>query len=261
MRRVPLIYSDMDMGSPTRLDIAKYLSCAVESPDDAVDAYGLNVYSWCDPEYLDDKGKPNFRYSPYQSVIDDFASFGKPLLFTEFGCNTGAFESVCPYKGGRTWVDVPPMFKQMGQVLSGAIAFEFSMEKNQFGIALTPGFLDGQDELLLLDTYRALQKQFLGNDVNPTWDGIDVDKCAALPSDVAPMSHEHEAAACPATAVWTELQEKYRVDTVANWDELPPTPDAPLLNVRGQAECPAFDVPKSVYNESCCHMNCSVGAR
>lgn len=34
-----------------------------------------------------------------------FGSLSKPFLFTEFGCNTGAFKTKCPdYKDGRSWV-------------------------------------------------------------------------------------------------------------------------------------------------------------
>ena len=38
-----------DQGGSDRLEIAQYLTCELESPDDVVDAFGLNVYSWCDP--------------------------------------------------------------------------------------------------------------------------------------------------------------------------------------------------------------------
>eukprot|EP00913_Durusdinium_trenchii_P032670 g30579.t1 len=49
MRRVPLIYSDVDTGGgAARKVVADYLTCALDSEADAVDAYGLNVYSWCD---------------------------------------------------------------------------------------------------------------------------------------------------------------------------------------------------------------------
>ena len=37
------------------------------------------------------------------------------------------------------------MVDKMGEFLSGAIAFEFSMENNEYGLVITPGFLSGQD--------------------------------------------------------------------------------------------------------------------
>ncbi|CAE8636827.1 unnamed protein product, partial [Polarella glacialis] len=127
MRRVPLIYADVDMGAPDRGIIAKYMTCELESPDDAVDAYGLNVYSWCDENYLDEHKRVNFRYSPYQAVLDDFGGYDKPLLFTEFGCNTGVFETACPYPKGRTWPDVPHMFKETWSCL-GLLVYLLSCE-------------------------------------------------------------------------------------------------------------------------------------
>ena len=33
---------------PTVIISLSYLTCALDSEADAVDAYGLNVYSWCD---------------------------------------------------------------------------------------------------------------------------------------------------------------------------------------------------------------------
>jgi len=258
MRRVPLIYSDMDMGSPTRVHIANYLSCELESPDDAVDAYGLNVYSWCDSQYLDETGVNNFKYSPYDAIKEDFDKFEKPLIFSEFGCNTGEFETVCPYNKGRNWVDVPAMFENMGEVLSGAVAFEFSMEKNQYGLVLTPGFLKGQKEMELLDNYFALQKQYSSNNISDRWDGIDVQSCSALPSDAAPLSFSHPKSVCPGKAVWQDLQEKRGVDKVGDWDVLPPTPDAPLVAVNNQTECMEVSkVSATALKETCCHVKCS----
>ncbi|CAE8712048.1 unnamed protein product [Polarella glacialis] len=259
MRRVPLIYADVDMGAPDRGIIAKYMTCELESPDDAVDAYGLNVYSWCDENYLDEHKRVNFRYSPYQAVLDDFGGYDKPLLFTEFGCNTGVFETACPYPKGRTWPDVPHMFKEMAEVLSGAIAFEYSMEKNQFGIVLTPGFLKGQTEVRLLPSFYALQKAFTENHVSSTWDGLDTHSCSALPSDVAPMAYKHARSVCTSTAVARELQTRHGVEKVVDWHVIPPTPSASVLAAWNATAigCPAYQVSPEEHQESCCHMSCS----
>jgi len=257
MRRIPLIYADMDMGPPDRVQIGKYLSCELESPDDAVDAYGLNVYSWCDETYPDETGKDNFQYSPYSDILKDFKTFNKPLLFTEFGCNLGTFQTKCPYKGGRTWPDVAHLVKDMGEVVSGAIAFEFSMEQNQYGLALTPGFLKGQDELYLLDNYYALQKQFQRYDISSKWDGINVSNCSAKPTDVAKLTDVKAVPVCPSAPQARELQKKHNVDNISNWDVLPPAPRAPLSDVNNQTECPVnFDVTSVDKKEQCCHMDC-----
>jgi len=236
-----------------------YLTCALESEDDAVDAFGLNVYSWCDPVYYDDRGKVSFQYSPYYSVVTDFASLPTPVLFTEFGCISGSFEMQCPYSGGRNWTQVEPMFNEMSEVLSGAVAFEFSMEASPtgYGIALTPGFLEGQSSLKLLETYHALRRQYRKHTVSSKWNGADIANCTWLPSDKAPLLHTRPKSVCPTAAAANEMQKRRGVDEVADWGALPPEPWAPLSDVDGQSECPAFEVSAIEAKESCCHMQCS----
>jgi hypothetical protein len=241
-RKVPLIYSDVDMGAPDRGEIAKYMTCELESPDDAVDAYGLNVYSWCDETYPDDHGKDNFQWSPYEDIRKEFKDFPVPLLFTEFGCNRGTFHSECPYKGGRTWPDFKHMVgKDMGQIVSGAVAFQFSMDKEEFGLTLSPGFLSGQNELYLLDNYYALQKVYKAYNVNASWDAATsvVDKCSFVPTDVAPLSYSHNRPKCPPRRIWEGIQKQHGLDSIGDWSSLPPTPKAPLSDVNGESECPA----------------------
>lgn len=260
MRRVPLLYADQDIGQPDRLTVARYMTCAQQSAEDAVDAYGLNVYSWCDDHYLDDHGMPSFRYSPYQAILDDFGQMDKPLLFTEFGCNTGQFETLCPYPKGRTWPDVPYMFREMDEVLSGAVAFEYSQEKNQFGIVLTPGFLEGQDELRELPSFHALQEKFTSNSVNPAWNGVDTSSCSAKPSDVAPLRSNHEdAASCVSQADAQSLQERRGVDRVADWSHIPEPVNSSVFAAWNATEitCPAWIVSALEHKELCCHMQCS----
>ena len=209
-RKVPLIYSNADQGGKARLEIANYLTCELESPDDVVDAFGLNVYSWCDPSY-GPNGVEDFKYSPYEEILKDFKSLSKPFLFTEFGCNTGAFETECPaYKGGRTWVQVAAMIKNMGDFLNGAVAFEFSMENNQYGLVITPGFLQGQNELVITDNYYALKKEFTTHNVNPTSQARQL----PLPK-------------CISKGMADELQRREHVRELSDWSRLPPTPVMP----------------------------------
>jgi len=203
LRKIPLIYSDKDQGAPDRGTVAKYLSCEVESEDDAVDVFGLNVYSWCDPSY--NEGSNNFKYSPYYSIMTDFAFMSSPMMLTEFGCTTGAFQSTCPYKGGRTWPQVKYIAEDMSHLLSGAVAFEFSMENNEYGLALTPGFVEGQPELRLTDSYHALKHAF-----------------ARQLAEAAPVMKNRPS--CPSPEVTRSLQERHAVKTVADWSMLPPTP-------------------------------------
>jgi len=94
----------------------------------------------------------------------------------------------------------------MSRLLSGAVAFEFSMENNEFGLALTPGFLEGQNELRLTDSFYALQRQFASHSIG----------------DAAPAMKSRPS--CPSHVEAQTLQKRRGVQTVADWNTLPPTP-------------------------------------
>jgi len=261
MRRIPLIYSDVDMGAGDRGDVASYLTCALESEDDAVDVYGLNVYSWCDEAYPGAGKADNFQYSPYYEIKKDFKDISVPFLFTEFGCNLGQFKTKCPYPGGRQWPEVKHLMgKDMGEMMSGAIAFQFSMDKEEYGLTLSPNFLANQTKLYLLDNYFALQKVFKKYHVNPDWNApaSEVLECSFVPSDVHKMEYKHHRPKCPSKAVWTKIMEKHRVDTLSDWSVLPPTPNASLTGLWnvGKAECPPKQVNGAIMENNCCHYEC-----
>jgi len=254
MRRVPLIYSDVDTGGgAARKVVADYLTCALDSEADAVDAYGLNVYSWCDETYPGDGKADNFQYSPYKDIKKDFKDFSVPFIFSEFGCNLGVFKTKCPYPDGRTWPDVKHFLgEDMGEFMSGAVAFQWSMDKEEYGLTLSPGFLAGQDELYLLDNYFNLQKVYKKYQVNSTWDApaAKVDKCGFVPEDVAPLEEPHKRPACPSKALWTKVQTQRGVDKVVDWTVLPPPANAPIgnatLNISECSADPGYVVGKDL---------------
>lgn len=258
MRRIPLIYADMDMGAPDRKIVSQYLTCKLESEKDVVDAHGLNVYSWCDEKYVDSSGKESFQFSPYSPIVDDFKHFDKPVLMTEFGCNIGEFKTECPYKGGRTWPDIKTFFNQFSEILSGGIAFEFSMEDNEFGVAMTPGFTsdpENDNKIYLLDGYYALSKEFHAYDVSTKWNGAEATSCSWKPSDAAPLSEKHSASECPSDEVVAAVFKRHGIKDAPNWNmPLPPTP--PGADQDALAECPAYKVSPTAYKEGCCHNSC-----
>jgi len=256
MRRIPLIYSDVDMGPPDRVEVAEYLTCSLESEDDAVDVYGLNVYSWCDEAYPGDGKKDNFKYSPYYEIHKDFKNFAAPLLFTEFGCNLGNFKTKCPYTGGRTWPEIKHLTgEDMGEVVSGAVAFQWSMDKEEYGLTLSPHFLAGQKELYLLDNYYNLQKVFHKYNASSKWNSDGAPGCKFLPKQTAPMTGSHRPSKCPSKKVFDHIQERHGVSKISDWNSLPPSPNAPLADVN-QAECPAKPVSTAVKDNNCCFMKC-----
>jgi len=261
MRRVPLIYSDVDMGAGDRGEVARYLTCALDSEEDAVDVYGLNVYSWCDETYPGDGLADNFQYSPYYEIKKDFKDLAVPMLFTEFGCNLGVFKTKCPYPDGRTWPEVKHLVgKDMGEIISGAIAFQFSMDKEEYGLTLSPNFLVNQTELYLLDNYFNLQKVFHEYNVSSQWDASpsEVAECNFTPSEVHALEDKHHRPTCPSEAIWMKIMRKHRVDKFSNWTEIPPSPDASetaLWHVGGQAECPAEKISVAMQKNNECHEN------
>ncbi|CAK8993554.1 1 [Durusdinium trenchii] len=235
--RVPLIYSDVDTGGgAARKVVADYLTCALDSEADAVDAYGLNVYSWCDETYPGDGKADNFQYSPYKDIKEDFKDFSVPFIFSEFGCNLGVFKTKCPYPDGRTWPDVKHFLgEDMGQFMSGAVAFQWSMDKEEYGLTLSPGFLAGQE-----------QKVYKKYHVNGTWNAkpSEVDQCSFVPSDVAPMEESHKRPACPGKDMWTKVQRQRGVDKVVDWSVLPPPATALIGNATlNISECSADPGP------------------
>lgn len=261
MRRVPLIYSDVDMGAGDRGEVAAYLTCELDDEDDAVDVYGLNVYSWCDEVYPGAGKADNFQYSPYYEIQKDFKDISVPFLFTEFGCNLGAFKTKCPYPGGRTWPEVKHLMgKDMGEMMSGAIAFQFSMDKEEYGLTLSPDFLANQSKLYLLDNYFNLQKVFKKYNVNASWNApaSEVMQCNFLPSDVHAMEFKHHRPKCPSKAVWTKIMKKHRVDNISDWSIIPPTPNASLTGLWnvGKEECPPAAVNGAIRENNCCHYEC-----
>jgi len=255
MRRVPLIYADMDMGPPYRELVGRYLSCETESADDAVDAYGLNVYSWCDKEFFDDSGKASFEFSPYSPIREEFKAFTKPLLFTEFGCTQGEFMTDCPYRGGRTFPDVKTFFNEFKEILSGGVAFEFSMEDNQYGLALTPGFTSDEHndgKFYYLDAYFALQKEFSKYNVSSAWDGAVTEDCDWTPDAAHKLSQKRKQAACPKKSEVASLFRAKGVDSKPNWHKLPPTPEG--AHADALATCPEYSVSPSLLKEASCHF-------
>jgi len=174
----------------------------VESSGDPL-LSGDDGYPLSEPSHRE--GSKNFQYSPYYSIMTDFAFMSSPMMLTEFGCTTGAFQWTCPYKGGRTWPQVKYIAEDMSHLLSGAVAFEFSMENNEYGLALTPGFVEGQPELRLTDSYYALKHEF-----------------ARQVAEAAPVMKNRPS--CPSPEVTRSLQERHAVETVADWSTLPPTP-------------------------------------
>lgn len=117
------------------MELPAYLSCG----DVYVDFYGVNTYQWC--------GSQTFESSGYNTLTADYANYSQPIFFSEFGCNL-----VKP----RTFQEVGALFStQMTGVFSGALAYEFTQEANDYGLVQ----LNGTTATMLHD-FIALQTAY-----------------------------------------------------------------------------------------------------
>ena len=114
-------YRPMGVGYATddddnRVLLADYFDCG--SPQNAIDFWGYNIYSWC--------GASSYQTSGYEDRTQEFSSYNVPAFFAEYGCN-----KVEP----RTFTEVGSLFgKDMSPVWSGGIVYMYFQETNNYGI-------------------------------------------------------------------------------------------------------------------------------
>jgi 1,3-beta-glucanosyltransferase GAS1 len=98
-----------------REDLANYFDCG--SPEDAVDFWGYNIYSWC--------GDSSYTESGYDQRTKEFENFNIPVFFAEYGCN-----EVQP----RMFTEVAALYgPDMEGVWSGGIVYMYFQEANNYG--------------------------------------------------------------------------------------------------------------------------------
>lgn len=99
----------------TREELANYFDCG--SPEDSIDFWGYNIYSWC--------GESSYADSKYEDRTQEFSSYNVPAFFAEYGCN-----KVEP----RLFDEVESLYgTNMTPVWSGGIVYMYFQEANHFG--------------------------------------------------------------------------------------------------------------------------------
>lgn len=115
-RNIPVGYASND-DAKIRSSIAQYFVCG-ENDLSKADFFALNMYEWC--------GYSSFTTSGYRDRTAEFADYPKPLLFSEFGCNT-----VVP----RPFTEIEALYGlTMSKVWSGGIAYEYFQHENSYGM-------------------------------------------------------------------------------------------------------------------------------
>lgn len=140
-RQIPIGYSAAD-DLKYRVSLSDYLSCFNSSkPEQTVDFYGVNSYQWC--------GSQTLQSSGYDLLIDAYKGYQIPVMLSEFGCN-----KVLP----RKFTEIEGIFsKEMLDVFSGGLAYEYSQETNSYGLV---EILDNNNDIKLLSDFHELRRSY-----------------------------------------------------------------------------------------------------
>jgi hypothetical protein len=117
-RNVPIGYSAADVAQ-NRMELAYYMNCGPE--DERSDFFAFNDYSWCNS---------NFQTAGWDVKVRNFTGYGIPIFLSEYGCTTN----------GRDFGEVAAlMSKEMTNVYSGGLMYEYSLESSGYGIVTING--------------------------------------------------------------------------------------------------------------------------
>lgn len=228
-RAVPLIYAGTDhadMGGvvPRQL-ISNYLTCG---PEAGLDAYGINVYSWCSNTATLDEG------SSYGELIREYSNYDIPVILTEFGCNVGDFDSHYPYTTlQRTWKQVPALFgTKMSAVFSGGFAYEYSMTDNDFGMVLLPNFTSTQTTVTPLANFEAYKNELALINLNTNTTATAADWGLGTRCTWRPSGSPLHKPTCPLA---NEVQQLFDASGLGKENWSPPLPV--LEEYRTQVAC------------------------
>lgn len=114
-RQVPVGYSAADVAE-SRMEMAHYMNCGTD--EERSDFFAFNDYSWCNPS--------SYQVSGWDQKVKNFTGYGLPIFLSEYGC-------IKPRP--RTFGEVKALYsKEMTPVYSGGLAYEYSMEDNDYGM-------------------------------------------------------------------------------------------------------------------------------
>lgn len=138
-------------------DMSNYFTC--DNPEDAVDFWGFNVYSWC--------GESDMQKSSYNQLIKDYKDLTMPVFFAEYGCNENEGQGA-----ERKFTEVEALYSDaLTSVFSGGIVYMYYEETNHYGLVKIEN-----GEAKKLNSFENLKEQLAKvrpkalteNDYNPT---------------------------------------------------------------------------------------------
>lgn len=163
-RSIGVGYSAADVADMLT-DTWAYLGCELDnSTYSKMDFFGLNDYEWC--------GDSSYTESGYDKLVTDFAGTDIPVFFSEYGCN-----NIKP----RTFTNVPVLYGDEMEGLSGGLAYEYSEETDAYGVVS----INSTTEITLLEDFQFLTEEFAKIDVsarsklNTTAESVAATSCAA----------------------------------------------------------------------------------
>lgn len=126
-------------------DTYNYVACSIEDEDDDIsraDFFALNSYSWCGED-------ATFETSSFDDLVEGFKDAPLPIFFSEYGCNETP---------ERFWTETQSIYgEDMYHVFSGGVVYEYTMEKNDYGLVQLAK--DPKDEAEILGDYVRLRSE------------------------------------------------------------------------------------------------------
>lgn len=106
------------------------------------DFFALNSYSWCGKD-------ATFETSSFDDLVEGFKDAAMPVFFSEYGCNETP---------QRFWTETQSIYgEDMYHVFSGGVVYEYTMEKNDYGLVQLGD--NPKDEAEILGDYVRLRSE------------------------------------------------------------------------------------------------------
>ena len=166
--------------------LQNYLACG-SNTSEAADFFSLNVYEWC--------GQSSFYGSGYNELVQNATGLSIPIFISETGCRKPK---------PRTFDDMDSILgKDMDDVFSGAIVYEWIEETNDYGLISYGPQVNDTTDTDALDGYI---RTGTPTPVSPDYSNLKKHWATLHPTGVALSAYSASASsltpvACPSSTV------------------------------------------------------------